>query len=345
MAVTAGAPSAKMIAYVKTVCDAYGFGKPNLRSFVAIKDFLDFDAPEQIIQLRKMMTEYATELLGVIEGNSNLDTEELRGRLLNEVVMRHGGKLNNVMSQRLLSEHIPTLRQFKEGLFADVGDKIVANYNQNNTPKVDNKDPLLSKPSGPCHQNEPARQQHQESIIKKNLMPQNHFSKSKKEQDMEPPAPPIRNMHDAREQVIAWATEGYLSLFRSIPTIDIKMDDGRSLLAGALDKGRDCLDVVEDKFATFKSATRLKLEPKHIAEQADIFFKSLRRGVSSGEISKKDCGDFNSIIESNLKKLSSEPNSKWKELVVKIHEILTNAVKGLIQSLNLARAAAFSRDM
>lgn len=331
MAVTAGVPSSKMVAYVKTVCDAYGFSKPNLRSFVATKDFLDFWAPEQIIHLRKIMTEYSSGLLDIIEKDESLDTQDLRGRILNEVVMRHGGKLNNVMSQRLISEHIPTLREFKEGLFADVGDKLVANYRKNNTRKSDNTTSQEKEPS--------------EVGFKKRAMPDNHFSKSKEKPETSAAMPPIRNIHDAREQVVEWAVQGYTSLFKCIPAVDVKMADGRSLMAGAMDYGRDCLEAVEDKFATFKSATRLRLEPKYIAEQADIFFKSLQNSVSKGSVSKKDCGDFKSIIESNLKKLASETESKWKEIVVKIHEILMGAVNKIIIGLGMARAAAFSRDM
>jgi len=341
MSNNAGAPTPPMIAYVKTISGAYGLEKPNLRSFIETKDFLDFDAPQQIIKIRGVMRDYAANMLRMLESDKIpdspeliwVDSPELRASTLEQVMGMHSVKLSNVMKDKLMKKDIPDLRQYREGLFADAGDAIVKKYLENNKkaeqagPDSGNKGNANEVSSGATS----AIKQEGEVPLKKRSLPENYFAQKGGQDPMKqnsgrgPENQPI-----SIRKIIA---SGYASLFKMLPSVHIEGNPAKDLLVD-----------VEDKFAQFKNRVNQRADGLEVAEKADAFHKKLSGGVTSGLIKESDCRAFNKILKSNRKKLDGEKDSDWKSLIREIFDRLVKAITAIINKFMLARTAAFSKE-
>lgn len=309
-------PTPAMVAYIKTICGEFGLEYPNLRCFVASKNFLDSDAPREIVKIQKIMTLFSKEVLPEME-LSGVDDVDKKREVLSKILIDTGYNIGPKTIDKILNKGVPDLRKYKEGLFDDVGQKLLDNIAHEGFKKKSKVDEVAVVGG---EKNQVVRDGLSKNEFKESALPKNNFAydemiKSSQQKDF---------MGFVERRVI----EGYLSLIPVTSRVEY----------GDFYKTSDSFDNLKESIKNNDSLGYIK-------EKANDFAKNISRNFDDGTIDDKTCKSYKKILQSsvnefknsNLAKSASEKFKKIEEVLVKLIEFLSSLINKLLVNIGFSR--------
>lgn len=309
-------PTPAMIAYIKTICGEFGLEHPNLRCFVASKNFLDSDAPKEILKIQKVMTLFSKKVLPEME-LSGVDDINKKREALSEVLVETGYNLGPKTIDKILNKGVPDLRKYGEGLFDDVGQKLLDNISHNGFKKKSKEGEVVvvdKQPQG-VDSEQSLKKDYSKNTLPKNNFDYDEMMKASKNKDF---------MGYIERRVV----DGYLSLVPSISKVEYS----------DFYKTSDSFDELKKSIRENGSLTSLR-------NRAGEFADNISKSFSDGSIDDKTCKSYKRILQSSLKELKNselvksagEKIKKVEEILTKLIELLSSLINRLLNSFGLSR--------
>lgn len=313
-------PTPAMVAYIKTICGEFGLENPNLRCFVSSKNFLDSEAPKEILKIQKIMTLFSKEMLPEME-SSGIDDIERKREVLSKILVDTGENIGPKTVEKILNKGVPDLRKYGEGLFDDVGQKLLDNVAHSGFKKKSKAEEISVADGVGGAESAPNKIDTEKSGYKPNQLPKNNFAyddliKSSEKKDF---------MGFIERRVI----EGYLSL---VPTVNrVEYSD---------------FYKTSDSFDRLKKSIKDNMGLDAVSERADNFLNNVSGNFKNETIDEKTCKSYKKILQSQLRELKDSELAKTaKEKVKGVAEILDKLVKFLSEIINrFLNTMGFSRS-
>lgn len=307
------APTPAMVAYIKTICGEFGLELPNLRCFVSSKNFLDSDAPVEILKIQKTLKEFSKEILPELE-SSGVDDLDRKKEVLSKILIKNGDNIGPKTIEKIINKGIPDLRKYGEGLFDDVGQKLLDNIEHKGFKKksksedvdVVNDDGLKEKVF--------------RADSRPSQMPKNNFDKNEMAKSIQ--------QRDFTGYIERRVVDGYLSLIPRVHMVDYKD-----------------FYKTSDSFDELKNSIKNNESIDAVANKAKGFCDNVLNNFNDKTIDEKTCKSYKKILHStalNLRESGVFKNAEQK--IKKIEEILSELVKfismilsKLVSSVGLSR--------